>query len=69
MPKVLLWQEQRGLLDFPGLGLPLATSIPAIVRGKRHFQQMSVMGFKKRPEQLACAGIDRAIKQQTLTNV
>lgn len=45
--------QQIGCFDPLGLGFPLTTSTPAIVSGKIHFQQISVTGFRKRPEQLS----------------
>jgi hypothetical protein len=46
-------QKQIGVLGVLVSSGPLATWIPAIVIGNKHFQQMSVMGFTNRPTQSA----------------
>jgi hypothetical protein len=49
-------QAHKGLRDVEGLGFPPTTSIPAIFKGKMHFQQISVIGLTNLPTHLEWTG-------------
>jgi hypothetical protein len=64
-----LLHTQIGDLGTGGLALPGTTSIPIIVKGKTHFQQISVTGLTKRPTQLACTGREKKSKNKNMMDM